>query len=72
MYNLSFTFDHRIGMHPTSLDPNNVHKEFNKIMESQETSDVAYIEALCHILLVDYVCFNYPLPQQCKHHTTGR
>lgn len=68
MYNMNITFDHRIGMHPTSEDPNNVRRAFHLIMESQKAIDVAYIEALCHLLLVDYVCFNYPLPRQCKHH----
>lgn len=65
MYGMNLSFDHKIGMHPTSKDPNNVHKEFDIIMKSKESSDVALVEALCHLLFVDYMCFNYPIPAAC-------
>jgi hypothetical protein len=75
IYNLSLPFDHHVGMHPTSADPNNVHKEFNILRNSTghgsgsssgSDGDGAYIKALCHLLLVDYVCFDYPLPEICQ------
>ena len=44
-------------------DPNNVRKGFAQLT----SEDPRYMRALCHMLMLDYVCFpNYKLPEPCQ------
>ena len=51
-------YDKTIGEHISSRDPNGIKRNTLQLLREFP----AYYRALCHLLLVDYVCFSYPLP----------
>ena len=57
-------FDHNLGQHETSKDIYNIKKIFKQLFSERP----AYMEALCRILIVDYICLpKYKLPTACAH-----
>jgi hypothetical protein len=64
-YGMNFSstrFNRSLGRHESSDDPNGVKAAFKELFQR----DVRYKRALCQLLFVDYVCFNYELPPECK------
>lgn len=51
-----------VGHKKTNSGSNN---QFRKAMESLLASCNPYKEAMCRVLLIDYVCFNFTLPGSC-------
>jgi hypothetical protein len=78
-YNLSSTtLNEEVGQHATSqnhprsresksleeLDPHNARRALAQLFEQE----VAFLRAVCHLILVDYVCLPmYALPLECQH-----
>ena len=75
-YHLPFPYDFRLGDHPTSVnhpqqqdrgtggdrDPLGVRKSLAALFASKPR----YLRALCHLLLIDYICLpGYDLPSEC-------
>mmetsp|Transcript_25510 Transcript_25510/g.36596 ORF Transcript_25510/g.36596 Transcript_25510/m.36596 type:complete len:145 (+) Transcript_25510:703-1137(+) len=79
LYNITKEFNENLGMHKTSMhhpkniaekvppdekDPNNARKSLLQFLEE----DVRYKQAICHLILIDYVCLPmYALPLECQH-----
>jgi len=57
------TYDKAVGAHMSSNDPNLIKKHTLQLLEEYP----AYKRALCHLLLVDFVCFEYALPEECAN-----
>ena len=62
MYKLNVTLQKDVSVHPTQDDPNQVKVAFNLLMES----NVHLRNALCILLHVDYLCFDYEVPKYCQ------
>jgi hypothetical protein len=62
IYGSDIKINRSLGWHESSDDPNGVKAAFKELFQR----DVRYKRALCHLLYVDYVCFNYELPPECK------
>lgn len=62
MYNLNVTLEKAVAVHPTQSDPNKVKVAFEAVMSRNEPLR----SALCVLLHIDYVCFEYDLPEYCK------
>ena len=61
LYKIDVPINRSLGWHESSDDPNGVKAAFKDLFKR----DVRYKKALCHLLYVDYVCFNYDLPPEC-------
>jgi hypothetical protein len=62
MYKLNVTLDKAVAVHPTQVDPNKVKDAFAIVMTRNEPLR----NALCVLLHIDYICFEYELPDYCK------
>lgn len=63
-YTLFETFDKKLGVHPSSEDPNTAKAAIRSLLASEPQ----YLRALCQLMMVDYVCFpTYRLPRGCEH-----
>jgi hypothetical protein len=49
--------------HPTSDDPLGMKKALMHVLHTKPN----YMRAVCRLLMIDYVCLNYPLPAPCAH-----
>mmetsp|Transcript_27403 Transcript_27403/g.37768 ORF Transcript_27403/g.37768 Transcript_27403/m.37768 type:complete len:155 (-) Transcript_27403:148-612(-) len=48
---------------PSSNDPNDARKSLLQLMKD----DIRFAKAICHLVLVDYVCLpSYKLPKECE------
>lgn len=57
----------QLGVHQSSLDTNGVREAFRALLAAPDGA--AYMRALCHLLLVDFVCFDYKLPSACQNNS---
>lgn len=62
LYNVNVTINRTLGWHESSDDPNGVKAAFKDLFKR----DIRYKKALCQLLYIDYVCFNYELPSECQ------
>lgn len=62
MYGVNISLSKDLAVHPTQEDPNKVKIAFSAVMERNEPLR----NALCILLHVDYLCFNYTIPQYCR------
>lgn len=62
MYGLNISLERDKAVHPTQEDPNRVGQAFSIVMERNKP----LMKALCVLLYVDYVCFDYAVPLECK------
>jgi hypothetical protein len=62
IYKTEIQINTSLGWHESSDDPNGVKAAFKELFKR----DVRYKRALCQLLYVDYVCFNYDLPPECS------
>ena len=54
--------DKHLGEHVTSNNPNRIKENTLQLLRKFPS----YERALCHLFLVDYVCFSYALPEACS------
>lgn len=64
---MNFSFNRSLGWHESSADPNGVKAAFEELYRR----DVRYLKAMCQIFFVDFVCFEYEVPLECKHIKTS-
>ena len=50
-----------LGEHVTSHSPNGIRESTQRLLRDNP----AFQRALCHLYIVDYTCFDYPLPEVC-------
>lgn len=62
LYHLNVTLNKAVAGHPTQEDPNRVKDAYRNITES----NVPLRDALCVLLRIDYLCFEYEIPAYCK------
>lgn len=67
LYGTDIKINHSLGWHESSDDPNGVKAAFKDLFKR----DIRYKRALCQLLLMDYVCFNYKLPLGCGNVDTA-
>jgi hypothetical protein len=65
LYGVDLPYIKTLGSHPTSSDPNSIRKSLEYLIHKR-TDLSEYVRAMCHILLLDFLCFNYTLPYVCK------
>lgn len=70
IYGIQEPFNRSMGMKKTTMrDPNNVKRVFTQMT----TEDPRYMRVVCHMLMLDYVCFpSYKLPEACSDMETYR
>ena len=81
LFLILFKYNSALGDHPTSeIHPNKKNNSDGKVFEDMAADpnhvrailrelfakEVKYKRAICHFLLIDYVCLpEYPLPEDC-------
>jgi hypothetical protein len=57
---------HPRSAHPTSQDPMSLKQSLLQVLSKQPR----YLRAVCRLLMVDYICLQYSLPEVCSNMTT--